>query len=68
VRLLLRDAEARQKINDGLCFDLQVASKLINPNLICFRHALRYIQLKLGIPFFVLRSSGCCFSGFCSRS
>jgi hypothetical protein len=41
VRLLFRDAEAGQKINDRLGLDLQLASQLVDSDLVCVAHALR---------------------------
>jgi len=40
VRLLFRDAVARQQVNDGFSLDLQFAGQLVNSDLICVGHAL----------------------------
>jgi hypothetical protein len=45
--LLLRDAEARQKVDDGLCFDFELAGQLVNSNLISVGHAFRSGHLLL---------------------
>ncbi len=39
VRLLFRDAIARQKINDRLGFDLEFAGQFVDAYLVCFAHA-----------------------------
>jgi hypothetical protein len=39
--LFLRDAEAGQKVDDGLCFDFELAGQLVNSNLISVGHAFR---------------------------
>lgn len=41
VSLLLRHAEAGQKVNDGLGFDFELAGQLVDSNLIGVGHALR---------------------------
>jgi hypothetical protein len=41
VGLFFGDAVARQKVDDGLGLDLQLARQLIDAYLICFRHAPR---------------------------
>jgi hypothetical protein len=41
VSLFLRDAEAGQKVDDGLCFDFELAGQLVNSNLISVGHAFR---------------------------
>src|SRR6202011_3085697 len=40
VSLLFRDAVARQKVDNGLGFDFQLAGQLVNTNLICFAQDL----------------------------
>jgi hypothetical protein len=40
VRLLLGDAVARQKIDDGFCLDLELTGQLIDSYLICVGHAI----------------------------
>ncbi len=39
MRLLLRDAISRQKVNDRLGLDLEFAGQLVDSDLICFAHA-----------------------------
>jgi hypothetical protein len=41
VSLFLRDAEARQQVNDGLCLDFELAGQLVDSNLIGVGHAFR---------------------------
>ncbi len=41
MRLLFRDAVARQQVNDGLSLDFKFAGQLVNSDLICVSHALR---------------------------
>jgi hypothetical protein len=41
VSFLLGDTEAGQKVDDGLCFDFELAGQLVNSNLIGVGHALR---------------------------
>jgi hypothetical protein len=41
VSLLLRDAEAGEKVNNGLRFDFEFAGQLVNSNLIGVGHAFR---------------------------
>jgi hypothetical protein len=43
VRLFLRDAEAGQKVNNGLGLDFELAGQLVNSDLIGVGHALRSI-------------------------
>jgi hypothetical protein len=40
VSLFLRNAEAWQKVDNGLCFDFELAGQLVNSNLIGVGHAL----------------------------
>jgi hypothetical protein len=40
MRLLFRDADLGQKIDQHLGFDFEFASQFVNSNLICFRHFL----------------------------
>ena len=47
--LFFRDTEARQKVDDGLCFDFELAGQLVNSNLICVGHAFRLDHLLLRI-------------------
>ena len=52
MRFLFRDAEAGQKVNDGLGLDFELAGQLVDSYLIGVGHALRSMQLmlqKLGI-------------------
>ena len=51
--LFLRDAEAGQKVDDGLCFDFELAGQLVNSNLISVGHAFRSGHLLLRILFVV---------------
>jgi hypothetical protein len=53
VSFLLRDAEAGQKVDDGLCFDFELAGQLVNSNLIGVGHALRSGHLLLRSLFVV---------------
>lgn len=39
MRFLLGYTEARQKVNDGLSFDLEFAGQLVNSDLIYVSHA-----------------------------
>jgi hypothetical protein len=43
----LRNPEARQKVDDGLCFDFELAGQLVNSNLISVGHAFRSGHLLL---------------------
>jgi len=43
VRFLFRDAEAGQKVNDGLGLDFELAGQLVDSYLIGVGHALRSI-------------------------
>ena len=47
MRLLFRDPEAGQKVNDGLSLDFELAGQLVDSDLIGVGHALRSIQLML---------------------
>jgi hypothetical protein len=47
VCFLFRDAEARQKVNDGLGLNFELAGQLVDSYLIGVGHALRSIQLML---------------------
>jgi hypothetical protein len=47
VRFLFRDAEAGQKVNDGLGLDFELAGQLVDSYLIGVGHALRSIPLML---------------------
>jgi len=42
VRLLFGDPESREKVNDGLGLDLQLAGQLVDSDLIRVAHALRW--------------------------
>jgi len=71
----LGDPEAGQKVNDGLCFDFELAGQLVDSNLIGVGHALRSGHLLLRRLFVVFfrnwfgfsgrfgygRGIGCCF-------
>lgn len=65
VRLFLRDAEAGQKVNNGLGFDFELAGQLVNSDLIgVSRHALRSIpvlqlRIRFGVFLFGLRDVFC---------
>lgn len=76
MRLFLGDTEARQKVDNGLCFDFELAGQLVNSNLIGVGHAFRSGHLLLRILLFVVIGSffridgqfvriggrfGCCF-------
>ncbi len=39
MRLLLRDAIPRQKVNNRLCLDLEFAGQFVDSDLVCFAHA-----------------------------
>jgi len=56
VSLLLRHAEAGQKVNDGLGFDFELAGQLVNSDLIGVGHAFRFghLVLQLRIRFVML--------------
>lgn len=56
VRFLFRDAEAGQKVNDGLRLDLQFAGQLVDSDLIRVAHALHSLleSLLLRLGFFFL--------------
>jgi len=45
--LLFRDAEAGQKVNDGLGLDFELAGQLVDSDLIGVGHALRSIPRYL---------------------
>jgi hypothetical protein len=47
VSFFLGDAEAWQKVNDGLCFDFELAGQLVNSNLIGVGHYFRLGHLLL---------------------
>jgi hypothetical protein len=53
VSFLFREAKAGQKVNDRLGLDFELASQLVDSDLIGFRHALRSIlwYKKLRIRF-----------------
>jgi hypothetical protein len=53
VSFFLRDAEAGQKVNDGFCFDFELAGQLVDSNLIGVGHALRSGHLLLRRLFVV---------------
>src|SRR5271156_5282454 len=40
MRLLFRDAVARQQVNDRLSFDLKLPRQFVNPYLICVVHCI----------------------------
>ncbi len=42
MRLFFRDAVPRQEVNNGLGLDLEFAGQLVNSDLICVVHALRF--------------------------
>lgn len=62
--LFFRDAEARQKVDDGLCFDFELAGQLVDSNLIGVGHAFRSGHLLLGIRLVVFFGN---FAAFISR-
>jgi hypothetical protein len=64
VSLFLRDPEAGQKVDDGLCFDFELAGQLVDSNLIGVGHALRSGHLLLRSLFVVFFWN---FFGFGSR-
>jgi hypothetical protein len=47
VSLFLDNAEAGQKVYDGLCFDFELAGQLVNSNLIGVGHEFRLGHLLL---------------------
>ena len=47
MRFFLRDAEAGQKVNNGLGLDFELAGQLVDSYLIGVGHALRSMQLVL---------------------
>src|SRR5258708_9659013 len=54
VSFFLRDAEAWEKVNNGLRFDFELAGQLVDSDLIGFGHALRLRHLVLRILLFVI--------------
>jgi hypothetical protein len=64
VSLFFRDAEARQKVDDGLCFDFELTGQLVDSNLISVGHAFRSGHLLSGIRLVVFFGN---FAAFISR-
>ena len=66
--LFFRDAEARQKVDDGLCFDFELAGQLVNSNLIGVGHAFRsgHLLLRIRLVVFFGNFTGN-FAAFISR-
>ena len=67
--LFLCDAEAGEKVNDRLRFDFELASQLVDSDLIGFSHALRLGHLVLRILFIAVQRNWCIFGGWfdCGR-
>jgi len=66
VSFFLRDTEAGQKVDDGLCFDFELAGQLVNSNLIGVGHAFRSGHLLLRILFVVFFWNFFRFGSWCS--